>query len=34
MPGAFADPEALVGALDGATAKGETVPKPLRNPKR
>ena len=34
MPGAFADPEALVGASDGATAKGETVPKPLRNPKR
>ena len=34
MPGAFADPEALIGASDGATAKGEAVPKPLRNPKR
>jgi UPF0755 protein len=43
MPGTFADPEALVGA--GAVpagdtsaaalgAKGEAVPKPLRNPKR
>jgi len=42
MPGAFADPEAMTGAADGAplaaqaptTAKGEAVPKPLRNPKR
>ncbi len=44
MPGAFADPEALTGASQGpaaeaqtpaaATAKGEAVPKPLRNPKR
>ena len=42
MPGAFADPEAMTGAADGdpltaqapTTAKGEAVPKPLRNPKR
>jgi UPF0755 protein len=44
MPGAFADPEALVGAgaapagevptASAPAAKGEAVPKPLRNPKR
>ncbi len=44
MPGAFADPGALGDAAQGAapqaqtpadaTAKGEAVPKPLRNPKR
>jgi hypothetical protein len=45
MPGAFADPETFTGAAQGAAptaetslpaagAKGEAVPRPIRNPKR